>query len=285
MRLVERHALLIFFGLAFALSWSLWAPLWLPTFGVQGLPVVPFHHALGAFGPFAAAFIVTGLESGRVGMWELVQRLWLWRGRLGWVFVALLGPFVLLVAAMLAAWAIGGEALSLAGVGVSREFPQFSLLGFLVYNVFTFGYGEETGWRGYALPRLQVRYSALVATLLLTVGWALWHVPLFLYRSGYTEMGLSGVGGWVLSLLTGAVLLTWLFNSSRGSLLVVALFHATVDIAFTSDIASPFIVAATGVLITLWGLAVLVIAGPRTLSRTGKVVGDAPSEAFASHPM
>lgn len=79
-------------------------------------------------------------------------------------------------------------------------------------------------------------------------------------------------GSWFFSLLTGAVLLTWLYNESRGSILVVALFHATVAVAFTSDVTSPFVVTATGALITLSGLAVLMIVGPRNLARTGKVV-------------
>ena len=130
----------------------------------------------------------------------------------------------------------------------------------------SFGYGEETGWRGFALPRLQARHSAWVVSLLLTLGWALWHLPLFFYRPGYTSMDAAGVAGWFFSLLTGAVLLTWLYNESEGSILVVALFHASVDVAFTSRIASPEVVNVAGALITAWGIVVLVAAGPRRLS-------------------
>ena len=136
----------------------------------------------------------------------------------------------------------------------------------------TFGFGEEVGWRGFALPRLQARHGAFVASLLLSLGWALWHLPLFFYRPGYTQMGAAGIAGWFFSLLTGAVLLTWLYNESRGSILVVALFHAAVDVAFTSGISSPSVVQATGGLVTLWGLIVLVAAGPRYLSRRGKMI-------------
>jgi membrane protease YdiL (CAAX protease family) len=162
--------------------------------------------------------------------------------------------------------------MSLSGFGRSGEFPQFSALAFLFYNIISFGYGEETGWRGFALPRLQSRFSAFTATIVLTLGWAIWHIPLFFYRPGYMGMGVAEIMGWAFSLLTGAVLLSWLYNESRGSILVVALFHATIDIVFTSDMVSQFVVNSIGVLITSWGIVVLIVAGPRYLSVKGKMV-------------
>ena len=269
-----RHPLAGYFVLAYGISWMLWAPLWLPALGVEGLTVIPFHHALGALGPITAAMLMSAAESGVGGPRDLLRRMGRWRGHLLWVTVALLAPFVLLGVALAAASLAGGGPASLAGLGSSGEFPQFGPLAFLVYNVLTFGFGEEVGWRGFALPRLQARHSALGATLLLTVGWAVWHVPLFLYRPGYAGMGAAAIAGWFLSLLTGAVLLTWLYNESEGSLLVVALFHATVDVAFTSDISSTLVVNIAGALITGWGILVLIVAGPRFLSRRGKVVSD-----------
>ena len=174
------YPLAIFFALACALSWLLWAPLWLPAFGVDGMPTLPFHHALGALGPLAAAFLVSAAETGVAGPADLVRRMGLWRGRLVWVAVALLAPLALLMFAVVGASLVSGERVSLTGLGRSREFPQLSALGFLAYNVVSFGYGEEVGWRGFALPRLQTRHSALVASLLLTLGWG----PGYLSRRG-----------------------------------------------------------------------------------------------------
>ncbi len=266
------HPVVTFFALAYAISWVAWAPLWLPAFGVRGLPVLPFHHALGALGPISAAFLVSAMETGRPGPADLVRRMGLWRKQFVWIAVALIAPYLLLTVAALITSLRAGTNVSLAGLGGSREFPMFSAIGFLAYNVLSFGFGEEVGWRGFALPRLQARHSALVATLLLSVGWALWHVPLFFYRPGYTSLGAAGVAGWFFSLVTGAVLLTWLYNETQGSLLVVALFHATVDVAFTSGIATPSVVTAAGALITCWGIIVLIVAGPRSLSRRGTMV-------------
>lgn len=262
--------LLWYFLLAYGISWVIWLPLYLPALGIHGLPVLPFHHALGAFGPFAAAFIMTWREQGKEGAHNLARRLFLWRGNGLWLAIALFSPFAVLLLAVLLADVTGmaqTSEIDFSTFGKSAEFPAFGAVTFFLYNIFSFGYGEETGWRGYALPRLQARFNAFWSSTLLTLGWALWHIPLFLYRPGYTGMDIGGIIGWVLSLFTGAILLTWLYNSSRGSILVVAIFHATIDIAFTSTIAGKEVVMLTGMLVTLWGIAVLLLAGPRHLAR------------------
>ena len=234
--------------------------------------MLPFQHALGALGPITAALITSLMHDGVAGPRDLLRRTIAWRGHFTWIAVALLAPIALLALAVVLEAVLNHGNVPWTGIGTSREFPQFSALGFLAYNIVSFGLGEEVGWRGFALPRLQSRHTAVVATLLLTVGWALWHLPLFLYRPGYTSMGAAGIAGWLFSLLTGALLLTWIYNESKGSILVAALFHAAVDVAFTSSASSPFVVNAIGVVITFWGVAVIVVAGPRYLSRSGKVI-------------
>lgn len=254
--------LIRFFLLAYGISWLIWAPLWLPAIGVTGLPVLPLNHALGGLGPMIAAFVCIRLSNGRVGVLSMLRSMIDVRGPI-LVLVALLAPFLLLAIAML----YDAQALELTGILHNREFPAMGLLVFFLYNLFFFGFGEEVGWRGFALPRMRKRMNALWASVLLTVFWALWHWPLFLYRPGYVSMDAAGIAGWLFSLLTGSVLLTWLFNSSRGSLLVVAIFHATVDIAFTCEAAIPAVVGVMGALITVWGIATVVIMKPRDLSR------------------
>ncbi|MCB9184706.1 MAG: CPBP family intramembrane metalloprotease [Flavobacteriales bacterium] len=245
--------LIRFFLLAYGISWALWAPLWGPAVGIHGLPVLPFHHALGGLGPMIAALVCTGLENGPRGVRALLLRTLWWRPII-YFLIALLAPFVLLLAGM----AMVGS-VDLSGLLRNKEFPDMGLPLFFVYNLIFFGFGEETGWRGFALPRLQRRMNPLWASLLLTLPWALWHAPLFLYRPGYTAMDVGGAAGWFFSLLTGSVLLSWLFNATRGSLLVVAIFHATVDIAFTCEAATPSVVGNIGMLITLWGIGTTVL--------------------------
>lgn len=115
-----RHPLALFFALAYGISWLLWAPLWLPALGVEGLPVLPFHHALGALGPITAAFAVATMEGGRAGGADLLRRMVLWRGRLGWVLVAMLGPYALLTLGSVGAALFTGIPLSLVGLGAAH---------------------------------------------------------------------------------------------------------------------------------------------------------------------
>jgi len=233
-------------------------PLWLPAIGITGLPAFPYNHAIGGFGPMIAAFIVTYTEQKGQGMQHLLKAMFSFKAIL-YIVIALLSPFIMLWLAGMADHLMVGSTFDWKGFAKSREFPDFSFVTFLIYNLVFFGFGEEVGWRGYALPRLQQRYKPIQAALLLTVFWVLWHWPLFLYRPGYTEMGIGGIVGWVFSMLTGSILLSWMFNASKGSILVVAIFHATVDIAFTADMANTNVVNYAGAIITIWGMLILAI--------------------------
>lgn len=265
-------ALVAFVALAYSISWLIWMPLWLPAFGFEGLSALPFHHALGAFGPLFAALIVTARIGGRRALAGLLGRTFLPGPRLWLTAAAVVGPFLLLGVGLAVASLWGGPPFDLATFGRSSEFPAFSALGFLAYNIVTFGIGEEAGWRGFALPWLQSRFSALTATAILSVIWACWHLPLFAYRPGYVGMDIGGIAGWLVSLATGAILLTALFNASKGSILAVALFHAAIDVAFTSRGLSPIAINLSGAVITLAGIAVVVVFRPDNLWPEGRMI-------------
>ena len=91
--------------------------------------------------------------------------------------------------------------------------------------------GEEVGWRGFALPRLQMRHSPLVASLLLSVVWGLWHVPLHLQGvyHGIFPDGLPGILLRIVTTIPTTVLFTWCFNRTRGNLWLVVLLHTAVN--------------------------------------------------------
>jgi len=263
--------LITFFGLSYLISWLIWLPLYGHILGLDNLPALPFQHGLGGFGPLIAAFITTYRYNGGNGVRILLRKFGSGRH---WVYllIALFGPFLLAVIAAVISHFITQKPVAFSGLLTVREFPEFNLIVFFLYNLLFFGLGEEAGWRGYALPALQSRYNALMAAVILTFLWALWHWPAFFYRPGYMGMGIGGIMGWLFSLLTGSVLLTWLFNATRGSVLVCAIFHATVDIAFTADFADKDIVNYMGALITVWGIVTILIFRPRNLAPHRRVM-------------
>ncbi len=256
---IRRHPLIVYVVIAYAVSWLCW----LPNLGVHfgWFDSAPNWIALlGALGPAVAALVVTHAVAGQMGQVSLLRRLTHWRVGMGW-WLASLGPLLLFAAAVFA--------LALTGNPVSSvSFTGFALLQSLMH-----GFGEEIGWRGFALPRLQSRFNALVSSVLLSVVWAGWHLPALLTNPTYQQLGLGGLIGWYFSLLTGSVLLTWLYNGTNGSLLVVSVFHTLLDVSTINQ--GPLVANIIGAAITVWGIAALVWTGARTLSKSGQTITSA----------
>jgi uncharacterized protein len=211
-----------YFVLAFAFTWALWVPAALEARGLISPLPVPATF-LGAFGPLVAAVVVTALESGRAGLRSLLDRIVRWRVAPVWYGVAILGPIVLMLAAIALHVVLGGQSPSL-GLLIGA-LP--TLLIYIVYMMLTVALGEEVGWRGYALPALQARYSALIASLILGVMWALWHLPVFFNPDTFYSNLPFGL--WLAYLIPFAVLITWVFNSAGGSVLMAMFFHAVLN--------------------------------------------------------
>lgn len=259
--------LILYFALAYFISWLIWLPLILPEYGIDTLPVLPkYHHYLGSFGPMLAAFIVRYSSEGWSGVKDLLKRLLSWKINWIWFFIVLIVPVLLVIAAGFTDQLINNQEFNMRGFSTNDEFPQFGAAGYFLFNLFTFGIGEETGWRGYALPKLQKKFSALTSTLLLSVGWASWHIPAFIYRPLYSQMDVAGIAGFFISLVMGGILLTWLYNSSKGSLLIVAIFHAMIELMFMSANVTQKISTYLGAIIMVGAVLIILIAKPKNLS-------------------
>jgi hypothetical protein len=206
---IARHQLPLFFALAYLLSWYPWI-----IALAQGRSTGP-----NPLGPFVAAMIMAALVGGRRELKDLLSRLV--RARVGWRWYAFLFalPVGLCLAAAVVAMLVTGSHPSLLASDKWRELPDRFIFIFLFI-----GLGEEPGWRGFALPRLQKNHSPLIASLILAPLWAIWHLPLM----GH-EFPLPILPAFLVSLLGGTLVQTWLFNRTRGSVLIQMLFHATVN--------------------------------------------------------
>lgn len=227
---VKRHPLLWYFLLAFGLTWMCHTL----VLGILRLPFDGGAAGLGSFaGPTLAAFAVTALAEGKQGILDLLRRYVRWRVSPLWYLVALLGIPALFLLGVLVQQpaAIGSFRAPTLAVVLS------SLAIYLHILVLGGPLGEEPGWRGFALPRLQRRFGPLRGTLWLGVLHGVWHLPLYLYVPGYNraEPGLLGTATSFGTFLVGAIALsvvfTWVFNNTRGSLLPVILLHASINTA------------------------------------------------------
>src|SRR5215213_5372518 len=254
MPLVRRHPRIAFFVLAYVLSW--W-PAILYTLDLSPQPIV-------GFGPFLAALAVLAMTSGKSGVGGLLRRMVRWRVAALWYAVALLVPVAIALAATVLNVLLGAQAPSSAELGGwTSLFSTFALL-LLIPGIG--GAWEEPGWRGYALPRLQVGRSALFASPILWVGLVVWHLPLMIVG----EIPWSEI----VFLLGFVIVFNWVFNNAHGSVLILMLMHA-MNNTFSGSFIGPMFSGADSVrsawlVAGLWcavALVVVVVAGPAHLSR------------------
>jgi uncharacterized protein len=260
---VKRHPIITFVVLAYALSWILESPLVFLTDSVTDAQDLVLR-ILASNVPSVVAIMLTAMVFGWGALRKLLSRLLIWRVNPLWYLVVSLGPVVLAAGVVPLNALMGGLALSLG-------MPLLGVAIFLAFSIFPgSALGEEIGWRGYVLPSLQVRMSALSASLILAPIWALWHLPLWLQGKPFQTPTLYA--GFVVSAFALSIFLTWVYNSTGGSLLLVVLLHATVNLPQTLAI-DELGGEATVPLLLYWGLmvagamVVVVVAGPKHLSR------------------
>lgn len=250
---------LAYFLLAYFLSWCAYIPLALQGQGLlSGIP--NWLHLAAGYGPLLAAFLVTAWTGGAAGLRELLSRLTRWRIGWGWLAAAF-SPLAVFGVVALVMRLVTGTWQAVSGFGQVAEWPELNpAAGWLAWILIS-GLGEETGWRGFALPRLQAHYSARDASLILGLLWAGWHAPAFFYNY---ELSLFSVLAFVVGIVAGAMVLTWLYNSTGGSVFATILWHGTYN-AVVAGSEGAVAAAITGAVI----LAFILIVrryGPERLS-------------------
>jgi membrane protease YdiL (CAAX protease family) len=233
-----------FFVLTFILSWSIWISLILASSQIsEGLSNIV--RLFGVLMPAVAAISLTAYAAGRTGIKQLFSRLKIWKVGGKWWLSGLLVYPVLLVAA--------GLLYNLFDAQNSITVLPFSV-SVLIANVIFLtiaALGEEIGWRGVALPALQKKYSAVLSSLALGLLSAVWHLPFWLLIGTLSQFGWTYFVMNFLFIVPTTFFITWIFNNTKGSLLLPVAFHLAFNIVNVAIFPVTNSVGAFGVFIVL----------------------------------
>ena len=270
---MKRHSLVMYFIMAYGITWilSILATEGLPPFQLPATIIV-FSTIVLHYGPSLAAIIITGIVDGKSGIRGLLGRFREWRVGVHWYLFVLLFPTILRLIAVGLDVLLGGVLPKFASADIAPEGIHPLLLPVLVVVgvLFQAGIAEEIGWRGYALPKLQTRSNALVSSLILGFVWGLWHF----HPQSWSI--LAPIGFWYMFLVIPlTIIFTWVYNNTKGSLLIAVLFHTASNTADWLVPITPGLTSASGIIpfilsgVLLWIVAIIVVIsfGSARLSR------------------
>jgi membrane protease YdiL (CAAX protease family) len=216
---------------------------------------VMIFRLFGTLGPAVAAIIVSLLVSGMSGVRRLLGQIGKWRVRLKWyAAVSLVFPALLIVSAGIYSLIPGAVPLP------SADITAASLIAIVIILMISV-LGEEIGWRGFALPRLQDCRTALTSSVILGTIWTLWHIPFWMILG---ELETFGWTYWLMSwafITAGSIYITWFMNNTGNSLLMAILFHWCYNILSVGFLPVSSVILAYAILIALaWFVAFVVLS-------------------------
>lgn len=262
-----------FFFLTFAISWVLWIPLlyghfkygWTTWEGNSWTNFRTMLGILGSLGPAISAIILTYSLDGKEGVLLLMKRMLLWRVNFVWWLVAFYCWW--LIASILS------SLLQLAPFQNTILQLAFSLLNipviiFLLQMPLLIGMvGEELGWRGFALPKLIEKYDPIVSSLILALPWMFWHLPLSVFQEWTGNMPLMYfLLKYALLIFPLTLIFTWFFQKTKGSILLVIVFHKAFNLTFNAYSNVIGLTVESGkllynsLIVVLWIWAVILVA-------------------------
>lgn len=265
---VKKHPALSMFILVMILGMGMVSPI------IAGLvPSDSIFLLIAAYSASLAGVILTAIVSGKEGLREMFRRLLIWRVGIGlWTF-ALFAFALMFIGALVLTDLFSGLSPNL-----NLNKPLYMIIPMIIIQFFfDSGLGEELGWRGFLLPRLQARHNALVSSIIVGIVWGLWHLPLFMLEGMPPTYDMGQAWGVIPALLgytafvvvPYSILFTWMYNNTKGSLLLAFVFHASQAwFALFMDLDNlivPYLVF-TGIL-TASAIIIVLISGVENLSR------------------
>ncbi|MBY9004033.1 MAG: CPBP family intramembrane metalloprotease [Candidatus Lokiarchaeota archaeon] len=252
--IVQKYSLTLFFVLSYAF-------MIIPTFIYLSGFFPEVMITIMIWSPTISGIIMSALLGGWSEVKKILSGFLKWKVGIIWYiagFTLLIGPLI-----------FAGIYLLLGGVAPGPV-PGLTLSVILLNLVLTLLRGplsEEAGWRGFALPRLQSKFSALVSSVILAIIWACWHIPLYLVEARmpfYIFIAL---------VLVITILMTWAYNNTEGSLIITVMFHFSFNFngAFITGLfgllPTMIFYIGGGIMIGVYLIVVVIYSGPKKLSR------------------
>jgi len=239
---MEKHPLIYFFLFAYLTSWILWTPLmyghfklgWTNWEGNTWTNYKAILGLLGALGPAISAIIMTAVIDGKNGVRSLLKRAVKWRVNIVWWLVALY--FWWLVCSILAA-TYGFTSIKNIATGFAISLINLpGLILIIQLPTLLIGmFGEELGWRGFALPRLLNKYNPIISSLLLALLWMFWHAPLAVFQEWRGNLPIDQfLLHYMLLIVPMTLIITYFFKKVKGSVLLAMVFHASINLTFNA---------------------------------------------------
>jgi len=217
---IKRYQISLFFLLTFVLSWFPW--------------YAGIAPEVMTMGPSIAAFIIVIILGGKRWFVDFLRPFGRWRVNWRWWVIAIIGPAILYLVGLGVYLLMGGEAPPF--IMIREEINLIPLyLVMVVLMPWNGPVGEEFGWRGYALPKLQNKYGPLIASLVIGTIWGIWHLPSFFAPQGVigaitATVGMVFIVPYTLGTIANSVFMTWLYNKSKASALIAGIvWHAAIN--------------------------------------------------------
>lgn len=263
--MLKRNLLPIFFILTFTLTWAMWVPATLTKLN-GGASILGPDNPVGQFGrwvPGIAAIILTAIIAGKQGVGALFRPLKIWRVNIGWYLFALLyQPFLFLFAKWIDGLLGNTYEVTSPLSSVNIDAPIIFVIMGVIISAIPGAFMEELGWRGFALPKLQGKNTALIASIILGLIWGVWHIPSMVF---FGETNALSIIWAVVNFIPATILFTWLYNNTQGSLLLVTLFHASTQ--YSNNFLGMIPTETANIISWIVAIVILFVFGMKNLSK------------------
>jgi len=239
---LQAYPLFYFFALAYLASWILWLPLiygitvlgWTSWEGNTWTNYKAILGLLGALGPALSAIIITRITDGKDALKSLLAKAFQWRVKI-WSWTAALYFWWFLCSVLALVYGFTSFRNIAVGFGISLINLPALILVLQLPTLLIGMFGEELGWRGFALPKLLSKYNPIVASLILALFWVFWHTPLALFPAWRDNLPISlFLIRYLLMVIPLTMIFTFFFQKVKGSILLMMVFHASVNLTFNA---------------------------------------------------